>query len=122
MLRGALDEYSNACFKSIESYEQMMSMGVSGEDARDVLPHGILTSAFVGYTLSALKKVYEQRMCCQAQSGQWQIFSKDMKNLIGVNYGPTLVTAVSAPFERGEPCGYRASFDRPCLWQKSKED
>lgn len=112
-------KYVDSCMESINEYEEMMKTGVSSEDARGVLPHGIMTSAFVGYTLSTLEHVYSQRMCCQAQPGEWQVVMRQMKNTLIEHYGNDASKLLSAPYERGESCGYRASFDRSCVWQKS---
>ena len=120
-IRGSYDFYLKTVSDAIWAYEALLNLGVPGEDARDVLPHGIMTQVFVGYALSALVKVYSQRVCCQAQPGQWQIIAKKMKELLIEEYGDKISLAVSAPFERGEPCGYRASFDRPCSWQKDTQ-
>jgi len=112
--------YIDSCSASIESYEEIQANGISGEESREVLPHSILTSIFMGISMSSLRKMYAQRMCCQAQPGQWQIVMKQIKDLLIQNYGEEIRNLISAPYERGESCGYRASFDRPCSWQKDK--
>jgi len=114
----AFEAYQQACFTSIWTYEEMLKIGIPGEDARDILPHGICTRLFVGYAMSTLRTVYAQRMCCQAQPGQWQHILRQMKRILIEKYGERMTDMLSAPYERGEPCGYRASFDRPCTWQK----
>jgi hypothetical protein len=65
--------------------------------------------------------MYAQRMCCQAQPGQWQKAMKQVKDQLIIQYGEKAKLLLSAPYERGEPCGYRASFDRPCTWQKNEQ-
>lgn len=116
----ALIKYSDAIRTSIVSYEDLIRDGVSSEDARGVLPTNILTAAYVGYAMTTLRTVYSQRMCCQAQPGEWQIVMRDVKKVLVAEYGSQMNDMISAPYERGEPCGYRASFDRPCTWQKEK--
>lgn len=105
----------------IASYELALKRGHSSEKARAVLPTDILTSIYVGYQISTFVRVYEERMCCQAQPGIWQLVIKSMKEQLVNAYGEGFGKLISAPFERGEPCGYRASFDRPCIWQKEKD-
>lgn len=111
-------QYFESSCQSITTYEQLIENGVSSEDARDTLPHGILTSIFVGLPMSSFLRMYEQRMCCQAQPGQWQIVMKEMKRRLVINYGEEMGKLITAPYERGESCNYRASFDRPCSWEK----
>jgi thymidylate synthase ThyX len=98
-----------------------MGCGVPIEDARAILPTDIMTSMFVGYQLSTFANVYAQRVCCQAQDGTWKEIMKKMRDILVEQYSSDFKTLISAPFERGEPCGYRASFDRPCTWQKEKK-
>lgn len=109
--------YARGCFEGICAYENLLELGVNSEDARGALPTNILTSVFVGYSMTTLRKVYTQRMCCQAQPGEWQHILRQMKNQLILQYGEKARDLLSAPYERGEPCGYRASFDRPCTWQ-----
>lgn len=116
------DDYFDSVCSSIKFYEEALSNGISSEDARDILPHGILTSIFACLPLSSIKRMYEQRMCCQAQPGQWQIIMRQIKSSLREMYGDEMNNLISAPFERGEPCGYRASFDRPCKWTEKPYD
>jgi thymidylate synthase ThyX len=114
----AFDIYAEAASHDIVAYEKLLYLGVSSEDARGILPTNILTAVYVGYAMSSLRLVYTQRMCCQAQPGEWQHVMKQMKHLLTLQYGAQAHSMLSAPYERGIPCGYRASFDRPCEWQK----
>jgi flavin-dependent thymidylate synthase len=113
---GNLDKYGKAISKSIETYEDLLDTGVSSEDARGVLPTNILTSIFFDCSMRTLQNIYTQRMCCQAQPGEWQPLLKNMKTLIRTECGDRIADMLTAPYERGEKCGYRASFDRPCIW------
>lgn len=113
--------YCNSLGYAFFMYEEALGYGVSSEDARAILPTDTLTNIYIAYTLSAFAHVYEQRMCCQAQPGVWQEVCKKMKDLLVKEYGDDMGKLISAPYERGESCGYRASFDRPCVWQKGKE-
>lgn len=110
--------YFNAAIHSVISYEYLVQAGVSSEDARGVLPTNILTKIFVGLPLNSLQHIYEQRMCCQAQPGEWQPMLRAMKKAVQQKCGDRVASLLSAPYERGEECGYRASYDRPCSWRK----
>ena len=116
MPSNSLNLYSYAINYSIKTYEDLLSVGISSEDARGVLPTNILTGLFVGISMKTLQHVYEQRMCCQAQPGEWQPILTKMKEAINWTLGEKIASLLSAPYERGEPCGYRASYDRPCVW------
>lgn len=110
--------YFDAAAIAVETYEMLIANGTSSEQARGVLPTNILTDLYVGIPLSSLKHVYEQRMCCQAQPGEWQDVIKKMRREIRHACGTNVSNLLSAPYERGESCGYRASYDRPCIWRK----
>jgi thymidylate synthase (FAD) len=113
-----LQKYADAISVSIDAYESLLALGASSEDARGVLPTNIITSIFMDISISSLKKMYADRMCCQAQPGEWQSLLKQMKEIVRTQISPNVASLLSAPYERGEPCGYRASYDRPCIWQK----
>jgi len=109
---------SQNAMNCIVEYEQMLNAGIPSEDARAILPTDILTNIYMGISLNTLRRMYEQRMCCQAQQGIWQDMLRNMKNILIEKYGTPFDHLLSASFERGEECGYRASFDRPCIWGK----
>lgn len=110
--------YDETVIQSIRAYEYMLESGIAPEDARGVLPTNILTSIFVGMPLSTLMHIYDQRMCCQAQQGEWQPLLIQMKDCIRIELGERVAGLLTAPYERGETCGYNATFDRPCVWKK----
>lgn len=112
------EEYISAVNTSILSYVDLIESGVPSEDARGVLPTNILTSIYFDCSFRTLQGIFPQRLCCQAQQGEWQPILKEMRNLIKRDMGPELEALLRAPYELGKPCGYRASFDRPCKWQK----
>lgn len=114
----SMEMYKHRVRDSIIAYERMIAMGESSEDARGVLPTNILTKIFMGASIKTLQHIYEQRMCCQAQQGEWQPVLRQMKALLINKFGEDIGNLLSAPYERGEPCGYRASYDRPCAWTK----
>lgn len=116
----ALAVYEKACSEGIYSYEELLGMGVSSEDARGTLPTNILTKVFVGIPLSSLQRIYTQRLCCQAQE-EWYHVVKQIKKCLIEEYGNCVHNWLSAPVERGEPCGYNSSLDRPCIWNNGEE-
>ena len=117
---GALKIYTDSVASTIVAYENLISMDMPSEDARGVLPTNIITAVYIEISISALKKMYADRMCCQAQPGEWQPLLKQMKEAIRTQISPNVASLISAPYERGEPCGYRASYDRPCIWEHKK--
>lgn len=110
--------YSTGAVSAIESYVQLLDSGVPDQDARGVLPTNILTNIYFDCSLRTLQNVFAQRLCCQAQPGEWQPILKEMRKLIAQKMGSNVEAILRAPYERGEECGYRASFDRPCVWKK----
>jgi flavin-dependent thymidylate synthase len=110
-------DFIDACVKSISTYHGLVTTGTSAEDARGVLPINTMTKIFFGVSLKTLQHIYEQRMCCQAQQGEWQPILKAMRFALHHEYGKQVSDLLSAPFERGELCGYQADFDRPCIWR-----
>jgi thymidylate synthase (FAD) len=115
----AAEIYTKSVSSSVLDYEELIALGTSSEDARGVLPTNIMTSLYVGLPLNSLQHVYEQRMCCQAQPGEWQPMLTKMKEAVRNSCGENVASLLSAPYERGEACGYRASYDRPCVWSKN---
>ncbi len=115
-----LTSYMEAAKNSIQSYVSMLEKGVPAEDARGVLPTNILTRIFFDCSLRTLQGIFPQRLCCQAQQGEWQPILLEMRKIIAQEMGQEIEELLRAPYELGHPCGYRASFDRPCVWQKEQ--
>lgn len=113
------DLYRSACIDSIISYVTMIENGVPSEDARGVLPTNILTSIYFDCSFRTLQGIFPQRLCCQAQQGEWQPILLEMRKQIKEDMGEEMEKLLRAPYELGKDCGYRASFDRPCKWQKN---
>jgi flavin-dependent thymidylate synthase len=115
--------YAYGTLKAIEAYEAMLAIpGVASQDARNLLPHSLLTNLYVSYTLRALMGVYNVRWCCQAEPSTWLPVMKQMKALIRKNCGDDIADFLTAPIDRNEPCGFDASFDRPCSWKERKRE
>lgn len=102
---------------AIASYEETLShVGVASQDARQLLPHSVLTHLYASYSLKALMGVYEVRNCCQAEQ-QWYMVVKQMKQLVGDSCGSDISDFITSPIDRGQSCGFNASFDRACAWK-----
>src|SRR3990167_3368336 len=114
------EEYVSAVQTSILSYVDLIERGVPSEDARGVLPTNILTSIYFDCSFRTLQGLFPQRLCCQAQPGEWQPILQEMRRQIKASMGEELEALLRAPYELGKDCGYRASFDRPCKWNVSE--
>jgi len=115
-----LDMYSRGATEAISAYVDLLDRGVPSEDARGVLPTNILTNIYFDCSIRTLQGIFPQRLCCQAQQGEWQPILLEMRRQIKLKMGEEIESLLRAPYERGQDCGYRASFDRPCIWQKEK--
>jgi thymidylate synthase (FAD) len=113
-----LDHYGIAAFKGIASYEYLTTSGMEDQDARGTLPTNILTSLFWDMSFSTLQHIFDTRWCCQAQTTEWlPVMAQMRKELERANMRPLLELLIP-PVNRGEDCGFSASFDRPCTWTK----
>lgn len=112
------DVYIDGCVESVRSYVTLLERGVPDQDARGTLPTNILTNIYFDCSLRTLQGIFPQRLCCQAQQGEWQPILREMREQIRAEMGENIEKLLRAPYERGEDCGYRASFDRPCVWRK----
>ena len=119
-LNSNLDLYVHGITEAIDAYVYLLDRDVPDEDARGVLPTNILTNIYFDCSLRTLQHIFPQRLCCQAQQGEWQPILREMRLLIEEAMGVEVEGILRAPYERGEDCGYRASFDRPCVWKKEQ--
>lgn len=110
------DDYGKRVAETIILYENMIDEGVPSEDARGILPTNILTNIFFDCNLLTFQNIFNQRVCCQAQQGEWGPLLIKMRKIIEGEY-PLIKGLITAPVERGEPCGYNATFDRKCVWK-----
>jgi hypothetical protein len=101
---------------AIRSYMDAIEGGVHSQDARQLLPHSMLTHMFWSLTLRALMGIYEVRWCCQAEPSTWIPVMKQMRDLIVTSCTEDIAAFLTAPIMRGQSCGFGASFDRPCEW------
>jgi flavin-dependent thymidylate synthase len=115
---GLDNSYVTGNIQAIRSYEEMLThYGVASQDARNLLPHSLLTHMYWSLTLRALMGIYEVRWCCQAEPSTWIPVMKQMKSLITSSCGEDISAFLTAPIMRGQSCGFGASFDRPCEWK-----
>lgn len=110
--------YAEGVNQAVKTYVTLLSQDVPDQDARGVLPTNILTNIYFDCSLRTLQNMFAQRMCCQAQQGEWQPILQKMRNSLKSICGDEIDEILKPPYEKGKDCGYRASFDRPCTWRK----
>ena len=110
--------YCESVERAVRSYHELIDGGYPAEEARGLLPTNTLTSIFVGYSLQTLSHVFNQRQCCQAQHGEWEVVLDQMVSQVQQR-APELQGFFLAPWEEPNAvsCGFGASFDRPCTKQ-----
>ena len=111
-----LGQYGDANANSVQTYMDLLDEGVTSEDARGVLPTNILTHIYFDCSLRTLAMMTTQRLCCQAQ-GIWTPIIIEFRKQVRGRLGAEIADLLKAPVELGNPCGYGASFDRPCIWK-----
>lgn len=120
---GELEAFIESCEQAMIGYHTAILAGIPVQDARAYLPQHICTRLYVNFTMSSLAHVYDQRSCCQAQEGEWEILIQQFKQELWdkgfIHYHDTLM----APWENPTctSCGFGAAFDRPCS-HKAKFD
>lgn len=62
-----LDIYEEAVYFAVETYKELLNIGVCPEQARMVLPQSMITSYYVTGSLAAFARAYEQRNSLHAQ-------------------------------------------------------
>jgi thymidylate synthase ThyX len=106
-----------SCIKSIKAFEELKHIKEFTEDARGVLPHGLLTSVWFKCSLKALGNIVATRLCCQAQPGEWQPVVFQMRTEVARYLGADVESFLRAPIELNKDCGFHASNDKPCRWR-----
>lgn len=118
---GINKDYKTSSLEAIELYCQMVKKGIPSQDARNSLPHSLLTHMYWSINLRALMGIYDVRWCCQAEPGTWIPVMRQIKDAIYNTCGWEIANFLSSPITRGEPdCGFNASFDRSCEWRDMK--
>lgn len=111
-----LDEFGIGAVRGVRSYENMIDDGVAYQDARGTLPTNILTNLFWDMSLSTLRHIFNTRWCCQAQTDEWLPILAQVRQQLQLSNLSGLNEMLKPPVDRGVPCGFNASFDRPCVW------
>jgi thymidylate synthase (FAD) len=113
-----LKKFIDVNLQIMEAYWDLIDAGEKTEDARALLPHAILTNLFGQFSLLTLSNICRQRLCCQAQEGEWGIVVSSMKKEIQAR-SPQCAEVLRAPWQdpNAISCGFGASFDRPCIHQ-----
>ncbi|AIA83144.1 thymidylate synthase [Podophage Lau218] len=76
-------DYDDFCFKSKELYQSLLDSGVAPEQARFVLPQGMMTEWYWTGSLSAFARFYKQRTHKGAQSE-----IRELADMIGSTIAP----------------------------------
>lgn len=114
-----LAEYVEGMIEPFNLYARALEQGIAIQDARGMLPHHILTSMYVNLNLATLAHIYDQRHCCQAQHLEWLSVVDGMKELLPED----MQAMLHKPWETGAvSCGFGASFDRPCKFQRNFDE
>jgi thymidylate synthase (FAD) len=118
---GVNHEYKVGIMEAMLSYVNLLeAKKVSSQDARQLLPHGVLTHMFWSINMKSLQNVYNQRWCCAAESSTWIPVMRQMKKSIIATCGEEIGSLLTAPIDRDQDCGFNSSLDRPCIWKSRK--
>jgi flavin-dependent thymidylate synthase len=117
-----LPTYELAARAAISAYLGLVRRGVPRQAARGILPTNVLTHVYWSVNLRTLQTVMRQRLCCQADHNEWVPILLEMRKQLIYKIGPEVKPFLLSNKERGEACGYGASFDRPCTWDNGPED
>jgi thymidylate synthase ThyX len=101
---------------AMRMYEQAVAVGAPIEHARGLLPTNICTSLYVGISMRTLINIYRQRMCTQAQPGEWQRVLQLMKRELEHNIEPRVAHMLKMSCEGHRPrCLFESKWDRECV-------
>jgi len=112
-----LQDYYHAVNASIVTYDNLSHNMPMTEDTKGLLPHNILTGIYVSFSLRSLINIFSQRLCCQAQPGEWQAVLFQVRAQIREKMGDSIAEFLRSNWERGKDCGFHASIDRACRWR-----
>jgi len=105
--------YANAAIAAVTAYQDLLAAGVPAEDARGILPTNILTSIFFSCSLRTLINIWSQRMCLQAQHGEWEAVLSQMKRALNL-LDSMLAVLLRLPCLVDGICRFNSVWDRPC--------
>lgn len=98
--------------RSIQSYRELIQLGVPIQDARSILPQNITTQIMFGCNFRALVELAEVRMCTQTQ-GEFRDMMKQIKSLME-EYSPYLASKLKPYCGHHGTCGFQSIYDRKC--------
>jgi thymidylate synthase ThyX len=108
--------YAESAEAAVYTYWQMLDRGVPTEDARGILPTNILTHIYFDTSLRTLQNIWRQRMCRQAQHGEWEVVLQQMYKLMPEH---ELRQFFYLPCQDPEGhCPFQSIWDRPCELRK----
>ena len=81
----ASDSVEHAQMKALESYSELIDIGMPYQDAREVLPTGVKTSIMMKVNLRELGEMAEKRLCTRT-AGEYQQVFKLMKEKVTTVY------------------------------------
>ena len=123
LVAGKVDpDYYHGIVSALTAYASTVEKkSVKSEDARQLLPHAMLTHVFWSINMKALKLVYNQRWCCCAEPSSWLPVMRQVKQLITAKCGNTIGDMLTSPVERGESCGFNSGLlDQKCKWSNGR--
>ena len=106
--------YAKAAKAAVLAYQELIEAGVPAEDARGLLPTNILTSIFFSCSLRTLINIWSQRMCVQAQHGEWEAVLNQMHHALSEQIDPRLANLLHLPCLHDGRCRFDSMWDRPC--------
>src|SRR3990172_611050 len=77
--------YQEAMERSLEGYQELVRSGMPRQDARAVLPTGILTSIVAKYNLRALSEMGKLRLCTRTQGEYQDVFRAMRAEVVAVH-------------------------------------
>ena len=97
---------------TMRTYQALINLGVPTEDARSVLPHGILTLISFRCTYRGLVDLAGVRLCAQAQ-GEFKEVVCNIKEEVA-KIEPYLASKLLPICKHTGYCEFKSSYDRPC--------
>ena len=107
------DVWGNAISDIENAYKDLLSCGVSQEDARGILPTNILTKIGIGTNYRALVGLAGDRLCVQAQA-EWREVIRQMKEDVRRVWGDDFADYLKPVCFHDKRCKFESIFDRPC--------
>ena len=115
------DDWDEKIANDREFYLGMVNKGMPAEDARDSVPHGILTHVNMAIDLRALMQMAGQRLCTQAQWEHKMVWDGIIDQLYtfgdGLSYRTRELPKAGVPYsEQGDHHGNLA-YEASSAWQ-----